>query len=108
AGAMYEATGAFMYWKSKFMLGDAKEAAFKEFQDLTARAKELYKQADDLALNHEVQVIKALDGIGKTRQQKNDEAVAGETATFAELVQKNAEFTQKSKELAGERAAIDT
>ncbi|UHT65360.1 tape measure protein [Acinetobacter lwoffii] len=108
AGAMYEATGAFMYWKSKFMLGDAKEAAFKEFQDLTAEAKRLYGQADELALNHEVQVIKALDNIGKTREQKNDEAVAGETATFAELVQKNTEFTQKSKELAGERAALDT
>ena len=107
AGAMYEATGAFMYWKSKFMFGDAKAAAFKEFQDLTAEAKRLYGQADELALNHEVQVTQALDRIGKTREQNNDEAVASETATFAELVKKNTEFTQKSKELAGERAAID-
>ena len=107
AGAMYEATGAFMYWKSKFMLGDAKAAAFKEFQDLTARAKELYEQADELALNHEVQVIKALNNIGKNREQKNNEAVAGEKATFAELTKQNEELTQKSKELATERQSID-
>ncbi|RKG46214.1 tape measure domain-containing protein, partial [Acinetobacter cumulans] len=107
AGAMYEATGAFMYWKSKLMLGDAKAAAFKEFQDLTARAKELYGQADELALNHEVQVIKALNNIGKSREQKNNEAVAGEKATFAQLTQQNEELTQKSKGLADERAAID-
>lgn len=107
AGAMYEATGAFMYWKSKFMIGDAKEAAFKEFQDLTARAKELYGQADELALNHEVQVKKVWEEIGKTQDEKNREAVAGNTATFAELSKQNQEFSQKSKDLAGERAAID-
>ena len=76
AGAMYEATGAFMYWKSKFMLGDAKAAAFKEFQDLTDQAKLLYKHADELALDHEVQVIKSLENIGKTREQKSQEAKA--------------------------------
>lgn len=32
AGAMYEATGAFMYWKSKFMLSDAKRLLLKSFK----------------------------------------------------------------------------
>ena len=108
AGAMYEATGAFMYWKSKFMFGDAKEVAFKEFQDLTAKAQQLYHQADELAINHEVQVIQALDNIAKTREQKNQEAIAGSTATFAELIEQSKGLNQKTKELATERAALDT
>ncbi len=76
AGAMYEATGAFMYWKSKFMLGDAKEAAFKEFQDLTARAKQLYAQADQLAMGHSRTVIDALNEVGRVREQKTEDAKA--------------------------------
>ncbi len=105
AGAMYEATGAFMYWKSKFMFGDAKEAAFKEFQDLTERAKQLYKQADDLAMNHEVQVIKALDNIGKTRKQKDSESIESAKATMEQILAAKQTEATNSKKLESDKLA---
>ncbi|WP_257224116.1 tape measure protein, partial [Acinetobacter sp. YH16053] len=101
AGAMYEATGAFMYWKSKFMLGDAKEAAFKEFQDLTAKAKQLYAQADQLAMEHGRTVIDALNEVGNVREQKTEEAKALSKQELDNLL------SNKEKEVAGVAVSED-
>lgn len=106
-GALYSAGSAWEGLKSRFTWGDIKEQALANMTAMQKKAEEYYQKAEDSALSFESKGKKAWEEVRKTQKQKNAEAVAGETATFADLVKQNQEFTQKSKELAGERAAID-
>ncbi|MCL6243366.1 tape measure protein [Acinetobacter sp. ANC 7200] len=106
-GAAYSAAGAFAYWTSKISFGEAKERAFKDFQDLTKLSDQYYEKADKLAMGFESKRKEAVEEIKKTRDEKNKETVEDSKVTFAELVKQNEELTQKSKSLADERAAID-
>lgn len=106
-GAAYSAAGAFAYWTSKISFGEAKERAFKDFQDLTKLSDQYYEKADKLAMGFESKRKEAVEEIKKTQDEKNKETVEDSKVTFAELVKQNEELTQKSKSLADERAAID-
>lgn len=107
SGAVYAVAGAFVYWKSKLLLGPYKDAAIKEFQELTQKSDEYYQRASDGAMEFKSKGIEAVNEISKTQKQKNDEAVADNTATFAELIKQNEGLTQKSKGLAEERSTLD-
>lgn len=107
SGAIYDVASAFTYWKSKLLLGDAKDQALKEYEELAAKAQEYYTKASNGAMEFKSKGIEAIDDISKTQKQKNDEAVADNTATFAELIKQNEDLTQKSKGLAEERSTLD-
>lgn len=107
AGVFYDVGAAFIQLKSKVMWGDAKTQAIADMEAMAKKAQDYYDRASDGALDFKSKGIAAIEEISKTQDQKNQESLQSNNATFAELVQKNTEFTQKSKELAGERAAID-
>ena len=85
AGAAYSAAGALAYWNSKISFGEAKERAFKDFQDLTAKSDEYYQRADALAMGFESKRKIAADEISKTQKQKNAERLANFKKTLEEL-----------------------
>ena len=107
SGAVYAVAGGFVHLKSKILLGDAKDAAIKEFQELIKKSDEYYQRASDGATEFKSKGVEAIKEISKTQKQKNDEAVADNTATFAELLAQSTDLNQKSKVLSEERAALD-
>lgn len=86
AGAAYSAAGALAYWNSKISFGEAKERAFKDFQDLTAKSDEYYQRADALAMGFESKRKIAADEISKTQDQKNAESLAQSKATLDQML----------------------
>ncbi|MEG2267274.1 MAG: tape measure protein, partial [Acinetobacter sp.] len=107
SGAVYAVAGGFVHLKSKILLGDAKDAAIKEFQELIKKSDEYYQRASDGATEFKSKGVEAINEISKTQKQKNDEVVADNTATFAELLAQSTDLNQKSKVLSEERAALD-
>lgn len=75
SGAIYAVAGAFVYWKSKFLLGDAKDAAIKEFQELTKESDRHYQRASDGAMEFKSKGVEALNEINKTQKEKDAEAL---------------------------------
>lgn len=45
SGAVYAVAGGFVHLKSKILLGDAKDAAIKEFQELTKKSDEVLSKS---------------------------------------------------------------
>ncbi|WP_263577025.1 tape measure protein [Acinetobacter pseudolwoffii] len=106
-GVFYDVTAAWLNLKSNFTWGDTKKEIIAEMEVMANKAQEYYDRFSNGAMNFKSKGIAVIEEISKTQDEKNQEAIAGNTATLAELSRQNQEFTQKSKELAGERAAID-
>lgn len=107
AGVFYDVTAAWLNLKSKFTWGDTKKEIIADMEAMALKAQDYYDRASNGAMDFKSKGIAAIQEISKTQSEKNHEAVAGSTATFAELSRQNEEFTQKSKDLAAERKAID-
>lgn len=75
SGAVYAVAGGFVWLKSKILLGDAKDAAIKEFQDLTKKSDEYYQRASDGAMGFKSKGIEAINEISKTQKEKDVEAL---------------------------------
>ena len=101
AGAAYSAAGALAYWNSKISFGEAKERAFKDFQDLTAKSDEYYQRADALAMGFESKRKIAADEISKTQDQKNAESLAQSKATLDQML------ANQQSELNGKKVTED-
>ncbi|NNH25679.1 tape measure protein [Acinetobacter terrestris] len=86
AGAAYAVAGAFQYYNSLISFGDAKEKAFKDFQDLTKMSDDYYQRADDLAMGFESKRIAATNEISKTQKEKDAESVASSKAKMESLL----------------------
>ncbi|MGF2683431.1 tape measure protein [Acinetobacter johnsonii] len=97
AGAAYSAAGALAYWNSKISFGEAKERAFKDFQDLTAKSDEYYQRADALAMGFESKRKIAADEISKTQDQKNAESLAQSKATLDQMLANQQTETNSKK-----------
>lgn len=107
AGVVYDVAGAFTYWKSKLLFGDAKDKALQEYEDLSKKAQEYYKKSSDGAMEFKSKGLEAAEEIGKTQKQKNQEALADNKSTLAELSLQNIALNQESKALSVERLALD-
>lgn len=108
AGVFYDVGAAWIGFKANFKWGDAKDQAIADMDAMAKKAQDYYDRATAGAMGFKSAGIAAIEDIGKTQDQKNQESLQSNNATFAELAKQNQEFTQKSKDLAAERAAIDT
>ncbi|WP_224963677.1 tape measure protein [Acinetobacter guillouiae] len=75
-GALYSAASAWANLVSKFAWGNLKEEAIASMTAMQAKSEEFYQKASDGAINFKSKAVEALDDIGKTQQQKDNEAVA--------------------------------
>ena len=107
AGVFYDVGAAWEGFKSKLKWGDAKDQAIADIEAMAKKAQEYYDRASNGATDFKSKGIAAIQEIGKTQDQKNQESLQKSNATFAELIKQDQEFLLKSKELAGERAAIN-
>lgn len=107
AGVFYDVGAAWEGFKANFKWGDAKDQAIADMEAMAKKAQDYYDRATAGATDFKSKGIAAIEEISKTQDQKNQEAITSSTATFIELNKQNQEFVQKSKDLAGERAAID-
>ncbi|EAM8864644.1 tape measure domain-containing protein, partial [Salmonella enterica] len=105
AGGVYSLASATLKYVP--FMGDLADEAEKASDRMFAQAEKNMQGAIQLSTEHKWAVVETYEDIRKTQKEKNEEAVADSTATFADLVKQNQEFSQKSKDLAGERAAID-
>ncbi|ENV44221.1 tape measure protein [Acinetobacter schindleri] len=107
AGVFYDVGAAWIGFKANFKWGDAKDQAIADMDAMAKKAQDYYDRATAGAMGFKSAGIAAIEDIGKTQDQKNQESLQSNNATFAELAKQNQEFTQKSKDLAAERSAID-
>lgn len=105
AGGVYSLASATLKYVP--FMGDLADEAEKASDRMFAQAEKNMQGAIQLSTEHKWALVETYEDIRKTQKEKNEEAVADSTATFADLVKQNQEFSQKSKDLAGERAAID-
>jgi len=107
AGVFYDVGAAWEGFKAKLKWGDAKDQAIADMEAMAKKAQEYYDRASNGATDFKSRGIAAIQEIGKTQDQKNQESLQNNNATFAELIKQDQVFVLKSKELAGERAAIN-
>lgn len=107
AGVFYDVGAAWIGFKANFKWGDAKDQAIADMDAMAKKAQDYYDRATAGAMGFKSAGIAAIEDIGKTQDQKNQESLQSNNVTFAELAKQNQEFTQKSKDLAAERSAID-
>lgn len=86
AGVVYDVAGAFTYWKSKLLFGDAKDQALKEYEELAAKAQEYYTKASNGAMEFKSKGIEAANDISKTQKEKDAESVASSKAKLESLL----------------------
>ena len=75
AGVVYDVAGAFTYWKSKLLFGDAKDKALQEYEELASKAQEYYQKASNGALEFKSKGIEAIGEISKTQKEEDAEAL---------------------------------
>ncbi|AVH48644.1 tape measure protein [Acinetobacter sp. SWBY1] len=85
-GAIYDVASAFTYWKSKLLLGDAKDQALKEYKELAAKAQEYYTKASNGAMEFKSKGIEAVNDISKTQKEKDAESVASSKAKLEKIL----------------------
>lgn len=107
AGAIYAVTGAIMYWKSKFLLGSYKDAAIKEFQELTQKSDEYYQKASDAAMRFKSSGVEAAQEIGKTQAEKNQERIADSQQTLDQLKAQEEKHKVDYKAISDERIQLN-
>lgn len=107
AGVFYDVAAAWINFKSKFTWGDTKQQLISEMNEMAQKAQDWYNKASNGATDFKSKGIAAIEEISKTQEQKNQETLKSNNATFAELIKQNEDFNQKSKELAGERASLE-
>lgn len=75
AGVVYDVAGAFTYWKSKLLFGDAKDKALQEYGELASKAQEYYQKSSNGALEFKSKGLEAIGEISKTQKEKDAEAL---------------------------------
>ncbi|WP_270386886.1 tape measure protein [Acinetobacter guillouiae] len=107
AGAVYDVAAAFMYWKSKLLLGDAKDQALKEYEELNRKAKEHYSTASSDAMSYQSKGIEAIQAISKTQKEKDADTLVSSKAKLDQLLaDQNAEVTGKKTSEEAKIAAV--
>lgn len=85
-GAIYDVASAFTYWKSKLLLGDAKDQALKEYEELATKAQEYYTKASNGAMEFKSKGMAAVADISKTQIEKDTESAASSKAKLESLL----------------------
>lgn len=106
-GAAYDAAGAFSYWKSKITFGDTSAQALKDFEVMSAKAKEHYKKSSDAAVEFKSAGVEAIRQIGLTQDEKNAERVANNGKTLSDLKAQEAQHVSDYKAISDERIKLN-
>ncbi len=106
-GAAYDAAAAFSYWKSKITFGDTSAQAVKDFEELSAKAKEHYKKSSDAAMEFKSAGVEAIRQIGLTQDEKNAERVANNGKTLSDLKAQEAQHVSDYKAISDERIKLN-
>ncbi|HQZ60655.1 MAG TPA: tape measure protein, partial [Acinetobacter sp.] len=85
-GAFYTVSAAFEQVKATFTWGDVREKALANMQAMQEKAQEYYQKASDGALNFKSKGVEALNEIGKTQAERDQEAVASSKAKLDSLL----------------------
>ncbi|MDR7655491.1 tape measure protein [Acinetobacter junii] len=105
-GAAYDAAAAFSYWKSKITFGDTSAQAVKDFEELSAKAKEHYKKSSDAAVEFKSAGVEAIRQIGLTQDEKNAERVANNQKALTDLKAQEAQHVSDYKAISDERIKL--
>lgn len=106
-GAAYDAAAAFSYWKSKITFGDTSAQAVKDFEELSAKAKEHYKKSSDAAVEFKSAGVEAIRQIGLTQDEKNAERVANNQKALTDLKAQEAQHVSDYKAISDERIKLN-
>lgn len=85
-GTFYTFAASFEQIKATFTWGDVREEALANMQAMQEKAQEYYQKASDGALNFKSKGVEALNEIGKTQAEKDQEAVASSKAKLDALL----------------------
>lgn len=107
SGAVYAVAGGFVHLKSKILLGDAKDAAIKEFQELTKKSDEYYQRASDGAMEFKSKGVEAVKEIGKTQAEKNQERITDNQQTLDQLKAQEEKHKVDYKAISDERIQLN-
>ena len=99
AGVIYDVAAAFTYWKSKLLFGEYKDAALKEYEELSLKAKSYYEQSSNQAMEFKSKGIEAIQEISKTQKEKDAEAVASSKAKLDQII------ADQNSEVAGKKSS---
>lgn len=107
AGVIYDVAAAFTYWKSKLLFGEYKDAALKEYEELSLKAKSYYEQSSTQAMEFKSKGVEALNEINKTQKEKDADTVASSKAKLDQLLaDQNAEVAGKKTSEEAKIAAV--
>ncbi|MFW1914533.1 hypothetical protein ACG9ZJ_12555 [Acinetobacter sp. ULE_I064] len=96
---LYDVAAAFTYWKSKLLFGEYKDAALKEYEELSLKAKSYYEQSSNQAMEFKSKGIEAIQEISKTQKEKDAEAVASSKAKLDQII------ADQNSEVAGKKSS---
>ena len=105
-GAFYDMSAAWYQMKSDFVMGSWKDEAIANMQAMGAKAREMYSEASDAALDFKSKGMVAIKDLSKTEEQVNSETLANLKTTFEDKAQlyldsatTEADYAAKSIEL---------
>lgn len=106
-GAFYDMAAAWYQLKSNFVTGSWKDEAIANMNAMGAKAREMYSEASDAALEFKSKGIAAIEDLSKTEAQVNAEALADTKATFDEKEQAYQDFILNEQDYAAQRIALE-
>jgi tape measure domain-containing protein len=107
AGAFFDLASAANSVMAAVTWGDVSKQFAANADVMKDKAKQYYAEADKDAIAFESKGVQRMKEAAQTQDEKNAETLAKNKEAFTELTKQNEDFTQKSKSLADERAAID-
>jgi tape measure domain-containing protein len=107
AGAFFDLASAANSVMVAVTWGDVSKQFAANADVMKDKAKQYYAEADKDAIAFESKGVQRMKEAAQTQDEKNAETLAKNKEAFTELTKQNEDFTQKSKSLADERAAID-
>ena len=106
-GAFYDMAAAWYQLKSNFVTGSWKDEAIANMNAMGVKAREMYSQAGDAAMEFKSKGMAAIEDLSKTEAQVNAETLAGLKDTFAAKEQAYQDFVDSEHDYSAERIALE-
>ncbi len=106
-GVFYDLAAVWYQLTSVFKSGDWKDEAIANMDAMKAKAKEMYAEASDAALEFKSKGIAAIEDLSKTEAQVNAETLAELKANFADKEQAYNDFVLNEQNYAAQRIALE-
>lgn len=106
-GVFYDLAAVWYQLTSVFKSGDWKDEAIANMDAMKAKAKEMYAEASDAALEFKSKGMAAIEDLSKTEAQVNAETLAELKANFADKEQAYNDFVLNEQNYAAQRIALE-